>query len=479
VNHPEAFDPQRLPVEELFHRLASTRAGHSTAEADERFAHEGPNNLPAAKAPPMWKRFAKLLGERFALLLWAGALLALIGELFSPGEGMLLIALALAGVVVINSAFSFWQELRVEQAMAAFRQMLSPRARVLRDGLESNIDAARVVIGDVILLAGGDRVPADARIFEANSLKVDNSLLTGECEPQLRLAEVTAVERIESRNLVFSGTLVTTGNGKAVVYATGIATEIGRIALVTHETARVESPIRRELRHFIRVITRIALVLGGVFFLAGWAIGNPLWTNLVSAIGIIVANVPEGLLPTVTLGLALAGRKMAGRHALLKTLESAETLGCTTVICTDKTGTLTCNEMRVTEVLPHDDVAAACVMALCNNATLVRGPAGPRVTGDPTEAALLLHLESRGPGIVAELRAAHERLFERPFDSATREMATVHRFPDGPVALLKGAPEVVLGQCTPTTGWIERADELARSGKRVLALARKQVDPAN
>ena len=471
-------EPHRLPVDELFLRLASSRAGHSTAEADERLAHEGPNSLPVAKPPPVWRRFAKLLRERFALLLWAGALLALIGEAFSPGEGMALIAIALAAVVVINAAFSFWQEQRVEQAMAVFRQMLSPRARVLRDGLATDIDAIRLVIGDVLLLAEGDRVPADARIFEANSLKVDNSLLTGECEPQLRTTEVTTVGRIESRNLVFSGTLVTTGNGKAVVYATGIATEIGQVARVTHETVRVESPIRRELRHFIRVITRIALVLGGAFFLAGWAIGNPLWTNLVFAIGIIVANVPEGLLPTVTLGLALGGRRMAKRHALLKTLESAETLGCTSVICTDKTGTLTCNEMRVTDVLPHDDAAAACVMALCNNATVGRGPAGPRATGDPTETALLLHLESRGPGIVGELRTEHERLFERPFDSATREMATVHRFPDGPVALLKGAPEVVLGQCTPTTGWLERADELARSGKRVLALARKHVDPA-
>jgi sodium/potassium-transporting ATPase subunit alpha len=216
VNHPETFEPQRLSMDELFRRLASSHAGHSTAEAEERLSHEGPNSLPVAKAPPMWRRFAKLLRERFALLLWAGALLALIGEAFSPGEGMAMIAIALAAVVVINAAFSFWQEQRVEQAMAVFRQMLSPRARALRDGLITDIDATRLVIGDVILLAEGDRVPADARIFEANALKVDNSLLTGECEPQLRTTEVTTIARIESRNLAFSGTLVTTGNGKAV-----------------------------------------------------------------------------------------------------------------------------------------------------------------------------------------------------------------------------------------------------------------------
>ncbi len=218
MNLHEPLEPQRLPVDELFHRLASSRAGHTTAEAGERLVHEGPNSLPVARSTPLWRRFAKLLCERFALLLWAGAALALAGEAFSPGEGMAIIAAALAAVVLVNAAFSFWQELRVEQAMAVFRQMLSPRARVLRDGLASDIDAASVVAGDVILLAEGDRVPADARIFEANSLKVDNSLLTGECEPQLRTTEVTTVARVESRNLVFSGTLVTTGNGRAVLF---------------------------------------------------------------------------------------------------------------------------------------------------------------------------------------------------------------------------------------------------------------------
>jgi sodium/potassium-transporting ATPase subunit alpha len=311
---------------------------------------------------------------------------------------------------------------------------------------------------------------------------------------------VASGARLESRNLVFAGTLVTSGTGAALVYATGNHTELGHIAGITSQTVRVETPIRRELGHFVRIISRIALALGLFFFAAGWAIGNPFWTNLVFAIGIIVANVPEGLLPTVTLALAVAGRKMAKRNALLKTLESAETLGCTTVICTDKTGTLTQNEMRVTELwLPggyagadNDSAeadAALDIMALCNNATIATTGTGSQTAGDPTETALLLCVETRSSGAVGERRQRCPRLYERPFDSATREMATVHSIAGLPEALLKGAPEVVIEQCTnlrrgrdlqPMTDAAKRhiraeAARLAQAGKRVLALARKPV----
>jgi sodium/potassium-transporting ATPase subunit alpha len=518
-----------MAPEALFARFASSPAGLAETEARERLRHDGPNVLSEAPRPSLAVRVGRHLGHRFACILWAGAALAWIGETLEPGQGMGLIAVALVGVVLINGAFSFWQELRVERAMEAFRRMLAPRARVLRDGAEIECDAARVVAGDVLVLREGDRVPADARLFEAHALKVDHSPLTGECEPQLRTVARATGGRLESRNLVFAGTLVTTGTGLGLVYAAGDATEIGHIAGVTRETLRVETPIRRELRHFGRVITTIALALGLVFFAAGWAIGNPFWTNLVFAIGIIVANVPEGLLPTVTLALAIAGRKMARRNALLKTLESAETLGGTTVVCTDKTGTLTQNEMRVTELLLPADLDAATggggaaaagpetpadrdgggaapggadgatddldaaldVMALCNNATLHADGGEPRASGDPTEAALLLYVEARERGSVRRRRAAQPRVHERPFDSATREMATVHRAEKGLEVLLKGAPEVVVEQCSrvrhrgaavPMSDALRadvraRADALARSGKRVLALARKRALP--
>ncbi len=498
------LEPQRRPAEDLFARFVSSPDGLTEAEAQERLRHEGPNVLTDTPRPSVVLRIGKHLGHRFALMLWGGAVLAWIGEQFSPGEGMALIAGALVAVVLINGVFSFWQDTRVERAMAAFRRMLSPRARVLRDGSEVEIDAAQVVAGDIVILREGDRVPADARLFHANALKVDNSPLTGECEPQLRTVELTRGSRLESRNLVFSGTLVTTGTGSGLVYATGDATEIGRIAGVTRETVRVETPIRRELRYFVRVVSAIAFALGILFFVAGWVIGNPFWTNLVFAIGIIVANVPEGLLPTVTLSLAIAGRKMAKRNALLKTLESAETLGCTTIICTDKTGTLTQNEMRVTEVCLPADIApstggcsdsgdldaALSVMALCNNAALHVTEGEVRASGDPTETALLLHVEDSSKGSVGLRRAARPRVYERPFDSATREMATVHQVSDDLEVLLKGAPEVVIEQCShfrqagallPMTEEVstkvrKHADELARNGRRVLALARKHID---
>ena len=497
------LDVHQLPLEELAIRVGSSARGLQSGEAAERLRHEGPNAITEQRRVPLPLRFGKHVAHPFALLLWAGAVLALMGEHFSPGEGMRLIAYALAGVVMLNGGFSFWQETRVEQAMAAFRKMLSARARVLRDAEETEIDAREIVVGDVILLREGDRVSADARLLETHGLKVDNSPLTGESEPQLRSLGAASGPRIASRNLVFSGTLVTTGTGTALVYAIGNQTELGRIAGVTRETARVETPIKRELRHFIRFISALATALGVLFFAAGWLLGNPFWTNLVFAIGIIVANVPEGLLPTVTLGLAIAGRKMARRNALLKTLESAETLGSVTVICTDKTGTLTQNQMQVTELFlgladepanaEPSSVALARserVMALCNNATLRGSRAERQVSGDPTEVALLLFVEDVIGASVAELRAARPRLHERPFDSATREMATVHAGEHGLEALLKGAPEVVIEQCNRVSGPAgsepltpearqrlrARADSSAAQGRRVLALALKPVD---
>ena len=454
TSRDSSLDPHRLPLEALWARFASSPSGLTASEFRERLAHEGPNVISEARPSPLAIRFGRHLVQRFALLLWVGALLAALGEHFSPGEGMALIAAALVCVVLLNAAFTFWQEVSVERAMAAFRGMLSPRARVLRSGTEVDVDTAEIVVGDVLVLREGDRVAADARLFEAHALKVDNSPLTGESEPQLRTTALAGGARLDARNLVFSGTFVTTGTGAGLVYATGNHTEIGRIAGVTLETQHVETPIRRELQHFIRIISAIALGLGLLFFAAGWTIGNPFWTNLVFAIGIIVANVPEGLLPTVTLALAIAGRKMARRNALLKTLESAETLGSATIICTDKTGTLTRNEMRVTELLLGADGISAerdtagvewalVVMALCNNATLRGRGDGARASGDPTETALLYHVERVQEGAVHMRRAAHRRIHECPFDSATKEMVTVHKMPTGLEALLKGAPVIL------------------------------------
>ena len=493
----------------MLRRLGSRATGLTVADAAAKLRREGPNRLSEQRRPSILSRFGRQLVHPFALLLWVGAALAVVGERVSPGEGMGLIAAALVAVALLNGSFTFWQEARAENAMAALRRMLGRRASVLREGEEFEVDVATLVRGDVLILREGDRVPADARLIEVNALRVDHASLTGESEPQLRGLAPTARRALDSRNLVFSGTLVSSGSGRALVYATGDETAIGQVARVTRETERLETPIRRELRHFIRVISSIAAALGVVFFVAGWAVGNPFWTNLVFAIGIIVANVPEGLLPTVSLALAIAGRKMASRNALIKTLESAETLGSTTVICTDKTGTLTLDEMRVSDLhlglaelptAPVEEVPEALltefewalrVFALCNNASVTRN--GDRLVfgGDPTERALLRYVEEHVPGGARALRDESPRLHELPFDSTTREMATIHETEGGRVVLLKGAPEAVIPQCATASrdGAVEAiGDELrarlleqsaayAARARRVLALARKEVGP--
>ncbi|MDD2340525.1 MAG: cation-transporting P-type ATPase, partial [Methanosarcina sp.] len=226
-----------------------------------------------------------------------------------------------------------------------------PHARVLREGKVRDILASELVVGDIIYLEEGDKVPADGRLIENNTLKVDNSAITGESEPQLRSLEWTHPNMLESRNMVFSGTLIQSGNGKAVIFSTGQKTQIGSLATLTQQTSGVDTPLRRELNHFIKVISIIAISLGITFFILSFLLKDIFLSSLIFAIGIIVANLPEGLLPTVTLALSLASRRMASRNALIKQLESVETLGSTTVICTDKTGTLTQNRMAVNSIM--------------------------------------------------------------------------------------------------------------------------------
>jgi len=353
-----------------------------------------------------------------------------------------------------------------------------------------------------MLIAEGDRICADGRLIEQNRLKVDLSSLTGESEPQLRHLECTHNNILESRNMVFSGTLVQSGNGRAIVYGTGMNTQIGQIVQLTRETQEVETPIRRELKHFIRIISTIAIILGIVFFLISIVMGKGTLGSLIFAIGIIVANVPEGLLPTVTLALTMASKRMARKNALIKQLESIETLGSTTVICTDKTGTITQNRISVNTVIFDGNEYAAWdhrirsvpgidqvwnIMVLCNNARLNRNG----YSGDPTEGALLVYANNLQSMDEYEFP---ERLHEYPFDSATKRMITVtgDRDTNQLHAWLKGAPEIVLEKCshvflngekvpmqdTDRRRVIADYQRLARRGERVLGLAVKETDNA-
>ena len=349
--------------------------------------------------------------------------------------------------------------------------MLAPVAKVIRGKKELQIPAREVVIGDIILLSEGDRVPADGRLIEQYELKVNNAPLTGESIPQTRSTEPESDELMEAKNIVFSGTTTVSGSGKAAVFATGMGTEFGKIAGLTQEIKEEKTPLQKEIAFFIRVISIIAVLLGILFFFTGQVIGPDFTANFIFAIGIIIANVPEGLLPTVTLTLSIASQRMARRNALIKSLNSVETLGSTTVICTDKTGTLTQNEMTVIKMfadnkemevtgsgyrpegsllytgkaVPEEEMKALEPFLksalLCNNSELATEEGKYMIIGDPTDGALLVL--SKKFLDTEKLLSSEERISEIPFSSERKMMSTIYRS-EKTVAYVKGAPESVL-----------------------------------
>jgi magnesium-transporting ATPase (P-type) len=501
------------------HALLSTRPeGLAPEEVAERLSRVGPNSLREVRGRPLYRRLLAQFTHLMALLLWAGGLIGFVA-------GMPQLGVAIWAVNLINGAFGFWQEHKAEKAAEALRRILPRRARVRRGGAELQVPAETLVPGDVLVLSEGDHVPADARLVEETELRVDQSTLTGEAHPVRKTRSAVpgaGLSRFELPNLVFAGTTVATGNGVAVVSATGMATEFGRIAGITEELPEEKSPLQREMERATRIVTAIAVGVGAVFFgLSVLAAGMNPAEGFLFALGMIVAFVPEGMLPTVTLSLAMGVQRMARRKALVKRLSAVETLGCTSVICTDKTGTLTQNEMTVRDVWTpggrlevtgtgYDGAGAVlrggiCVTAaedrdleelltacaLCNNARLLppgEESAGWSALGDPTEAALRV-LASKG-GVDAEAAAKRTpRRREIPFDSRRKRMATVHRDGDGWVVFAKGAPGELLGLCTRFRDGgrdlpldeeahrraAEANDAMARSGLRVLAVASRRT----
>ncbi|HHY92049.1 MAG TPA: cation-transporting P-type ATPase [Firmicutes bacterium] len=510
-----------LGPEEVFQELGSSPRGLTAEEANKRLAEIGPNVLAERRGTPLWLRFAENFTNLFALLLWGAALLAFVG-------GMPTLGWAVVFVIIVNAIFSFWQEFKAERATAALKKLLPARARVLRDGEETEVAASDLVPGDIVLLSEGDFISADARLVEEFELRTNNSTLTGESAPVSKRVEAVEDEDLaltDAPNLVFAGTSVAGGSGRAVVFATGMKTAFGRIAQLTQGLRRELSPLQKELNRLIRIIVYLALGLGGIFFVIGRLAGMTWLNSLLFTIGIITANVPEGLLPTVTLSLALGVQRMARRHALVKKLSSVETLGGCTVICTDKTGTLTQNEMTVRALwlnggrwevkgtgyapegglVPPDGRSATpaanptlrellTCAALCNNARLIPPDShgGWRIRGDPTEGALLT-LAAKGGLRRPELLESYPQVHQLPFDSERKRMSTVHRQKEDAAAGLrvyvKGAPRETLalcrrilvdGQVKELSDAERRAilaanDEMARAALRVLALAYRDL----
>lgn len=449
---------QALTTEQLYSALQTGPAGLEEREVSARLENFGPNEIMEAPQPSHIRTFAKHLTNLFALLLWGASIIAFIGELLKPGEGFSILAFAIMGVVFINGGFAFYQEYRAEKAFEELRKLLPFRVTVMREGKEKEIQVSEVVPGDIVLLKEGDQVPADIRLVEAAAMKVDNSSLSGESKPVRREAVPQEEGDLsESLNVVLAGTSVVRGQGRGVAFATGMSTEFGKIARLTSGVVRGISPLELETIRVTRTISLIAACLGLIFFAAGVLIGRGFWENFIFALGIVVANVPEGLLPTVTLSLAMASQRMAKKKALVRTLTSIETLGSVTVICTDKTGTLTQNKMSVVKIYADgmlkdppskgDALNPSTLMllkgsSLCNDAHIRDGI----VIGDPTEKALFEFAQNYLD--INSLQSEEPRIAEHPFDPFRKWMATLHRVSDRGVIYVKGAPENVFPLCS-------------------------------
>jgi calcium-translocating P-type ATPase len=490
---------QALSPAEALASLQSGSDGLSEAEAARRLREYGPNRVERVGGVPAWRRLLEGFTHFFALILWVAGALAFFAEWRQPGEGMATLGAAILGVILVNGLFSFWQEERAERALAALQRLLPHRVEVQREGRSRAVAATEVVPGDLVFLAAGDDVPADCRVIEAFGVRVNTATVTGEALPRACEAGAVADEDLlAARNLLLAGTSLVSGEARAVVFATGMRTELGRIAhLAQPGPGRRLSPLQREIVRLSRLVAGLALAVGAAFFALGYALGLSFWQNLLFAVGIIVANVPEGLLPTVTLALAMGAQRMARRNALVRHLPSVETLGSTTVICTDKTGTLTENRLRAVRLFLAGewvDVVDPAVLReqaarqprtfealrLCHSLKPVAQGAAGDWMGDPLEAALLA-LGRAGAGDPP----AWPRVGEWPFDSDRRRFSARHRTPAGDRVYAKGALEALLPLSTralqgqeagplgpgAAAAWQRAQEEMAGAGLRVIAVA--------
>ncbi|XP_058876450.1 sodium/potassium-transporting ATPase subunit alpha-3 [Acipenser ruthenus] len=475
----------KMSVEECCRKFnTDVVQGLTLAKAAEFLVRDGPNALTPPPTTPEWVKFCRQLFGGFSILLWTGALLCFLaygiqaGMEDDPAGDNLYLGIVLSAVVIITGCFSYYQEAKSSKIMESFKNMVPQQALVIREGEKLQINAEEVVAGDLVEVKGGDRIPADLRIVSAHGCKVDNSSLTGESEPQTRSPDCTHDNPLETRNIAFFSTNCVEGTARGIVVCTGDRTVMGRIATLTSGLDSGKTPIAKEIEHFIHIITGVAVFLGISFFILSIVLGYSWLEAVIFLIGIIVANVPEGLLATVTVCLTLTAKRMARKNCLVKNLEAVETLGSTSTICSDKTGTLTQNRMTVAhmwfdnqihEADTTEDqsgasfdkssatwVALSRVAALCNRAVFKGGQDGlpilkRDVAGDASESALLKCIEL-SCGSVKLMREKNKKVAEIPFNSTNKYQLSVHETEDVNdnryLLVMKGAPERILDRCS-------------------------------
>jgi len=479
------MNEHQITIEELGRQYdLNISTGLNDAEVKKRLERDGYNELTPPKTTPEWVKFCRNLFGGFSTLLWIGSILCFLAYSIEcinsedPVEDNLYLGIVLATVVIVTGVFQYYQESKSDAIMESFKNMVPQQALVFRNGQKQTVGARELVLGDIVEVKGGDRIPADLRIISSANMKVDNSSLTGESEPQSRDSEVATVEVLEAKNLAFFSTNCVDGSARGVVVRCGDNTVMGRIAALASNVDSGDSPIAQEIEHFIHIITGVAVFLGVTFFILAFILGYFWLEAVIFLIGIIVANVPEGLLATVTVCLTLTAKRMAKKNCLVKNLEAVETLGSTSTICSDKTGTLTQNRMTVAHMWFDDKIQEADttenqsgsnitykddptwrnlgrIAALCNRAVFLAGETGPilkrETAGDASESALLKCCEMM-MGSVEGIRAKNPKVCEIPFNSTNKWQLSVHETEDASdpryLLVMKGAPERILARCS-------------------------------
>ncbi|MBV96686.1 Potassium-transporting ATPase alpha chain 2, partial [Eschrichtius robustus] len=469
------------PKEELKKELD---LGLSSTRAAELLARDGPNTLTPPKETPEIIKFLKQMVGGFSILLWIGAILCWIayGIQYSNDKSSSLdsvyLGSVLALVVILTGVFAYYQEAKSTNIMASFHQMIPQQALVIRDSEKKTVPADQLVVGDIVEIKGGDRIPADIRLLSAQGCKVDNSSLTGESEPQPRSCEFTHDNPLETKNISFFSTTCLEGTATGMVIHTGDRTIIGQIASLASGVQNAKTPIGIEIEHFVHIVAGVAVSIGVLFFIIAVSMKYYVLDSIIFLIGIIVANVPEGLLATVTVALSLTAKRMAKKNCLVKGLEAVETLGSTSIICSDKTGTLTQNRMTVAHLWFDNQVFVADtsedhsnqvfdqssatwaslskIITLCNRAEFRPGQESipimkKAVVGDASETALLKFSEVI-LGNVMEIRKRNRKVAEIPFNSTNKFQLSIHETDDPSdkrfLVVMKGAPERVLEKCS-------------------------------